>query len=107
MAVYLLSCDLTKSDDRYRRLATLIDSNFDSQRIGRFSWAIETNLSANDLCEAIVPHVAASDRLFIVRASRDLAWSGFPPQATTWLRQHLFKKPIASASEKIPRHDRA
>jgi hypothetical protein len=91
MAVYFLSCDVTRAEVRYSRLATLIDSDFESQRLGRFSWAIKTDLSADMLCDAISPHIAASDRMLIIRASRDLAWSGFPPQAATWLRRHVLK----------------
>jgi hypothetical protein len=91
MAVYLLTCDVTRAEDRYSRLATLIDSDFESQRLGRFSWAIKTDLSADMLCDAISPHMAASDRMFIVRTSRDLAWFGFPPQAVNWLRRHVLK----------------
>ncbi len=91
MAVYLLTCDVTRAEDRYSRLVNLIDSDFESQRLGRFSWAIKTDLTADMLCDAISPHLAASDRMFIVRASRDLAWFGFPPQAVSWLRRHVLK----------------
>lgn len=91
MHVYLLVCDVTKSEDRYQALSRLIESKFDHQRLGRFAWAIETDVPAAELCELISPHITASDRMFVVRASRDIVWSGFPPKTAAWLRKHVLK----------------
>ena len=89
MFTYLVVCEVTKSEDRYSSLLRAIHSRFANCRLGRFIWAVESDLSAADLCDLITPHIKTSDRLIIVRATPDLVWSGLPPEASDWLRDYV------------------
>jgi hypothetical protein len=91
MFTYLLICEATRSEDRYSTLLRAIESNFECSRLGRFIWALESDMSAADLCDFISPHIKASDRLIIVRVTADLVWSGLPPNAANWLRRYAMK----------------
>jgi hypothetical protein len=88
MFTYLAICEVTKSEDRYSSLLRTIEFRFENRRLGRFIWAVASDMSTADLCDLISPHIKTSDRLIVIRATADLVWSGLPPEAAEWLRHH-------------------
>jgi hypothetical protein len=78
MFTYLISYDLTKPDQDYEDLWTLL-KKWGAKRVLKSAWALKTDRSAKDIREALTGDkgpLDANDRLVIVKADE---WANHNP----------------------------
>jgi len=81
--VYIVSYDLNRPGQDYSGLHRELNT-FAWAKLGGSAYAVETELSAQQLRERLQPHVDANDRLYVL--SVHLPWSGFGPnEVNQWL----------------------
>jgi hypothetical protein len=88
MQCYIVSLDLldplSNHDALYAQLSTY--SHF--AKLNGSTWALVTDQSALQIREQLSQHLAANDRLFIVKSGVEAAWRN-PECENEWLKENL------------------
>lgn len=84
---YIISFDVSDGGDRESLLAA-IKSYGTWSRITESTFAVVTDESAKDLTEYLGAHIRDDDRLFVVRAGVEAAWTEIRCRPE-WLKKHL------------------
>jgi hypothetical protein len=87
MATFIISYDLVKQRG-YESLYNAIKAYGTWAHIHESVWAVVTNDSAESVCNNLLTHVDADDRLFVVKSGREAAWRGVLC-ASKWLQDNL------------------
>ncbi len=90
MAVYLINYQLQTSGKDYQPFHSKVKeiangwfSYFDD------SWIINTSLSAKQIAESLYPHMTKTDRLLVVRITREY-YGWLPEEAWKWLADRQY-----------------
>lgn len=89
MACYIISYDLTESND-YNNVYEALRSYKIWARITESTWAIVTNDTAVQVRDRLMAEVTNKDRIFVVRSGKSAAWIN-PRCKNEWLKKHLIE----------------
>lgn len=87
MATFIISYDLVKQRD-YESLYKAIKAYGTWAHIHESVWAVVTNDSAESVCNNLLTHVDADDRVFVIKSGREAAWRGVLC-TSKWLQDNL------------------
>lgn len=93
MAAVLIGYDLNKekkSRDGYAALIDAIKKNFASRwHCLDSTWIVITDKTSVQVHDLLKPHIDVDDELFVVKLTRDAAWTGFTKNCSDWLKNNL------------------
>lgn len=88
MACYIVTYDLNKETKRPAILKDIKDGFGGWAKLSESSYAISTNLSADDVYSLLEKHIDSNDQIYIISLKQP--WQGFgPKQVNEWLNNHL------------------
>lgn len=88
MAVYSISYDLNIPGQDYSGLIQAIKDTGAWWHYLKSTWLVDTHLDASGIFNKIKPHIDNSDRILIIKVTRD--YNGWLSQeAWDWIKQHL------------------
>lgn len=53
------------------------------------TWIVKSELTAIAIRDRLLPHIDDNDELLVATVTRDVAWTGFDAQCSTWLKDNL------------------
>ena len=90
MKTYMIGYDLNKAGQDYASLINKIKEiangywhHLDS------TWLVNTNLTASDIIDRLVPFVDANDEILVIAVADDWASCGIAKSGNDWLKESL------------------
>jgi hypothetical protein len=90
MAIYLVDISLRNLGRDYAPLWQAM-SDAHAQSVMDTTWLMDLAQDINSTTKALLSHLAAGDRLFVIEFKADTVWTatGMDEEAKAWLRQRL------------------
>ena len=89
MKTYIIGYDLNRPGQDYADLITAIKSYGNWWHHLDSTWIIQTNESASQVRDKLIPYLDANDELLVVGSSGEGAWTGFNEKGSKWLKDNL------------------
>lgn len=89
MTTYMIGYDLLTPGQDYSDLHEAI------KKLGAWwhcldsTWLLNTNLTAAQIRDSLIPYLDRNDRLLVSTITRDAAWIGFDQGCSDWLKDNL------------------
>ena len=95
MSVFVISYDLKQPGRDYASLHEAIRAyGIWWHNLGS-TWLIETTASAQQVANYLLPHIDRNDRLLVVKAGDDAAWTySFPQDARDWMVERVWQRVV-------------
>ena len=90
MKTYLITYDLLKPGQNYEGLHEAIKSLANGWwHCVESDWLINSNLSASNILNRLLPHIDATDKMAVILQGDDWATFNIPQNGNQWMQQNL------------------